>query len=130
MNAFLIALGVVTGVALAAFGSASWTNPTLNEDGSAFDAATEQAEVRIYCGIDPLTFVSEQPGQPQTLTPDHVSDGDANAASWTMQPAGDHQCYATVFSIYGYESKLSNVATINFKPTVGPAAITDFGDAS
>jgi len=128
----LVTLGVVAG-AMAAFGTASWTNPTQNTDGSAFNAATEQAEVRLYCEVDPSQFVPQKPAdvngaaRASSHTPDHVEQGDATNARWQRSPAGTFDCFATVLSIYGYESDPSNVAAITFTPIVAPEAITDFG---
>ena len=86
---------------------------------------TEQAESRIYCDVDPATFVAERPGVPQTLTPKVVTLGSATAATADFLP-GSYSCFATVVSIYGYESEPSNVTTFTVTPTVAPSAINDF----
>ena len=107
----LVALGlIVGGVALAQTKTFSWTNPTQNTDGSTFDAATEQAESRIYCGIDPAAFNSESPGSPQAETPTVVTPGAAQNAVKDFPP-GDYSCFATVLSVFGYESDASKVTT-------------------
>lgn len=120
----LIALGLVAGLAMATEKNFSWTNPTQNTDGSVFDAATEQAESRIYCG-DVSAFVAESPGQPNPLTPLIVTPGDAQTATRDFA-VGTYTCRATVVSTYGYESELSGSVTFTITPTVAPAALTDF----
>lgn len=126
MGGALLALAVIIGgVALAGSKSFIWTNPTANVDGTPFDPATEQAETRIYCGEDVAAFVPEQPGTPQTLTPYTVTQG-AIATTTKEFLAGEHTCFATVFSVYGYESEPSNVITFTVTPTVAPGRITDF----
>lgn len=124
----LTALGLIAvPLVLAAVASVSWTNPVQNTDGSAYNAATEQLEVRLYCDVDPASFVPESPGNPQALTPDEIVSGDATGTTFSKSPAGTYDCFATAVSIYGYESDPSNVAAVTFIPTVPPNAITDFG---
>jgi len=129
----LIALGLVTGYSLAAVVNVSWTNPTSNTDGSPFDPATEQAESRIYCGVDPVSFVPEKPAdasgsaRASSHTPTQVTLGAATGAGINLT-VGNHQCFATVLSVYGYESDPSNVATFVVTPSVAPAAPTSFGE--
>lgn len=125
VSLLIMLLTVVGGVALAGSKSFIWTNPTANVDGSAFDSATEQAETRIYCGVDPASFVAEKPGAPQTLTPKAVTQGNVSTTTQDFLP-GDYSCFATVVSVYGYESDPSNVATFTVTPTVAPSRITDF----
>ena len=117
----LVTIGVLAGSAMAADRNFSWTNPTQNTDGTAFDPATEQHEARLYCDIDAAAFVPESPGVPQTLTPTAVAPGAATALVANLQ-VGNHTCYATVVSVYGYESALSGGATFVVTPTVPPQA--------
>lgn len=117
----LIALGVIAGAAFAATQSFNWTNPTQNVDGSAFDPATELAEVRIYCNLSPTAFTPESPGVTSPHTPALVSPGDLTTAARDFA-AGDYTCFATAFSIYGYESAPSNTVTFTVTPTVAPEA--------
>lgn len=107
----LIALGLVAGgIAMAVPVGFSWTNPTQNTDGSAFDAATEQAETRLYCGVDPAGFVAERPGVPQTAATTAVITGAATSLTVDFMP-GSYTCFATVLDVYGYESDPSNTVT-------------------
>ena len=109
--ALLVAIGIVSGgLALAVPVGYSWTNPTQNTDGSPFDAATEQAEVRLYCGVDPVAFVPETPSAVQSESTTAVSPGDATDLVVDLLP-GTHVCFATVFDIYGYESGPSGTVT-------------------
>lgn len=125
----LISLGLIAGLAMAAEKNFSWTNPTMNVDGSLFDAATEQQETRIYCSNDIQTdfnnFVPETPGNPQALTPTLVVPGAATAAVRDFT-VGYYECFATVVSIYGYESDTSNLTQFDITPTIAPQGITDF----
>lgn len=121
----LIALGLVAGVAMATEKNFNWTNPTQNTDGSVFTPATDQAETRIYCGEDPALFVPERPGQAQTLSPTAVVLGDATTVSSDFI-VGTYTCFATVVSVFGYESDASSTVTFTITPTVAPAALTDF----
>lgn len=125
VSLLVMLLTVIGGVALAGSKAFIWTNPTTNVDGSAFDPATEQQETRIYCGVDPAAFVPEKPGSPQTLTPKAVTQGNVSTTTQDFL-AGDYSCFATVFSVYGYESDPSNVATFTVTPSIAPSAITDF----
>lgn len=126
-TALLVTLGIVAtaSVALSAVVNVSWQNPTLNEDGSPFDAATELAETRVYCGVDPLVFVPETPTAPQALTPDAAAVGAATGLQMTKS-VGRHECFATAVSVYGYESRPSDVAIFNVTPTVPPGKPTNF----
>ncbi len=106
----LAALGIVVGgLALAVPVDYSWTNPTQNTDGSVFDPATELAEIRIYCEVDPAGFVPETPTVSQSETPKAVSLGDATGYTIDHLP-GTHSCFATAFDVYGYESSPSGVS--------------------
>jgi len=97
--AILVVLGLVASPLLAAPKDFSWTNPTERMDGSVYDVATEQAEVRIYCDGS-LAFTS--PGAANTFT------GDLNF--------GSHTCYATSVDIFGQESDASNSVTFVVTP--------------
>ena len=94
--ALLVSLGLVAIPVLAAPISFSWTNATQNEDGTAFDAATEQLEVRIYCNGD--------------TTPTFVSSGSANALDAITLP-GTYTCFARTVNLEGTESADSNTVT-------------------
>jgi len=88
----LVALGLVVALPTVAGPiSFSWTNATQRTDGSVFDAATEQAEIRLYCNGD-LAF---------------TSPGDANVLDAIVAP-GTYKCYATTVDTDGVESMASN----------------------
>lgn len=132
--ATLIALGLITGSAMAGTKTFTWTNPTLNEDGSAYNAATEQLESRIYCGVDPAAFIPQKPADDvsgpvsSSHSPLITVPGDLQATSRDFI-VGDYSCFATVVSVYGYESMPSNVTTFTVTPQVRPSAIDDFSIA-
>jgi len=94
---FLIAIGLIAGPILYA-GSLNleWTNAVERIDGTVFDAATEQAGIRIYCNGD--------------TTPTFVSAGDSTSLS-EIVPPGDYECYATTVDMDGLESFASNTIT-------------------
>lgn len=71
----------------------TWSNPTQNEDGTPFNAATEQKEVRLYC--DEYNLKQVWPGNPTIGSADFI-------------PA-PHNCRATVVNLGGIESNYSNV---------------------
>ena len=98
----LAALGFVV-ISMAAPVDMSWTNATQRMDGSPFDAVAEQAEVRVYCDIDPATFQPEWIGQPQTTAPTFVSSGSAENFTGDLS-LGSHPCFKTTFDIFGQES--------------------------
>jgi len=122
----LIALGLVAGAAMATEKNFSWSNPTQNTDGSVFNPETDQAETRIYCGEDRLAFIPESPGRPQALSPTVVAPGTDQAATRDFM-VGSYTCFATTFSVFGYESGPSNDVSFTITPTVAPSAINDFG---
>jgi len=100
--ALLVALGLIVAVpALAGMLSLSWTNPEQRTDGTAFDAATEQAEIRIYCNGD--------------TSPTFVSPGDADAMD-QITAASEYTCYATALDTDGQESDPSNTVTKTVLP--------------
>ena len=74
----------------------TWTNPTLNVDGTVYNPATDQLEIRIYCNGD--------------TTPTFVSSGVAEAFS-TEVPPGTYTCYATAVNVDNVESGPSNTVT-------------------
>lgn len=115
--ALLIALGIISG-AIAVPVDFSWDNPTQYEDGTTYDPAVDQAETRLYCGVDPNTFVPGTDTNPQTLTPNTIVEGDATTGFVDLIP-GTRLCFATVVDIHGMESMPSNVVTrevVRFKP--------------
>ena len=89
-------------------------------------------DIAYKCNIERY-FNRDHPEVPQdlnqtgmvTLAPYTVTQG---AISTTTKDflAGEHTYFATVFSIYGYESQPSNVITFTVTPTVAPGRITDF----
>jgi len=97
MLSILVALGLIVAIPTEAGPiSFTWTNPVQNTDGTAFDAATELAEIRLYCNGDTV--------------PTFVSLGSANALDAITAP-GTYVCYATAVNIEGTESAPSNTAT-------------------
>ena len=97
MLSILVALGLIVAIPTEAGPiSFTWTNPVQNTDGTAFDAATELAEIRLYCNGDTV--------------PTFVSPGSANALDAITAP-GTYVCYATAVNIEGTESAPSNTAT-------------------
>ena len=93
----LIAIGLITvPMVMAGPIGFTWTNPTQNTDGTLFDAATEQAEIRIYCNGD--------------ATPTFVSLGAATALNEITSP-GTYTCFATAVNVEGTESGPSNTVT-------------------
>jgi hypothetical protein len=97
----LVSIGLIALPIEAAEKSFSWTNASQREDGSAFDAATEQAEVRLYCDGDTVpTFVSV--GAATTYT-----------GSFSF---GSHTCYATTLDTDDQESLASNSVTFVLTP--------------
>ena len=94
--AVLLALGFAVIPAGAGTISFTWTNATQNEDGTVFDAAAEQMEVRIYCNGD--------------TTPTFVSPG-ASAALDVITTPGTYTCVARAVNMEGTESADSNEAT-------------------
>lgn len=94
--AMLLALGFAVIPAGAGTISFTWTNATQNEDGTVFDPATEQMEVRIYCNGD--------------TTPTFVSPGDSAALDVITTP-GTYTCVARTVNMEGTESADSNEAT-------------------
>jgi hypothetical protein len=94
--AVLLALGFAVIPAGAGTISFTWTNATQNEDGTVFDPATEQMEVRIYCNGD--------------TTPTFVSPG-ASAALDVITTPGTYTCVARTVNMEGTESADSNEAT-------------------
>ena len=98
----LVAIGLVAApAAMSATKDFSWTNPTTRVDGSAYDAATEQVEVRIYCDGD--------------TAPTFVAAGAATALTGDFS-FGNHSCFATVVDQYGQESDPSNTVTFVLTP--------------
>ena len=86
----LISLGLVVAMPTVAGPiSFGWTNATERTDGTVFDPATEQAEIRLYCNGD--------------TDPTFVSLGDANALDVITAP-GIYDCYATTVDTDGVES--------------------------
>ena len=98
----LVAIGLAAApLAMSAPKDFSWSNAAQRVDGSAFDPATEQAEVRIYCDGDTApTFVS--PGASNTFTGEFAF--------------GSHTCHATTVDQYGLESDPSNSVTFVVTP--------------
>ena len=90
----LVALGLVVAMPTVAGPiSFSWTNATTRTDGTVFDPATEQAEIRLYCNGD--------------ASPTFTSPGDANVLDAIVAP-GTYTCYATTVDTDGVESMASN----------------------
>jgi len=77
----------------------TWTNPTQRIDGTAYDAATEQAEVRIYC--DGALLVASP------------LDGTSIVGNLGF---GSHTCYATAVDNFAAESAPSNTVTFVLTP--------------
>ena len=105
----LVAIGLIVPVVLYAEAKTfNWTNPVMNVDGSAYDAATEQAGARIYCNVDAAAFVPETPDLAQSYTWVAVA---ANGDTGTTADfsAGTYGCFATVINMDGRESDPSNV---------------------
>lgn len=122
----LVMLGItVGGIVYAQSKDFNWQNPTANVDGTAFDAATELKETRIYCGGDPALFVPEEPNSPQSWSPTVVAPNAAQTVTSNFG-VGEHTCFATSFSIYGYESTPSNTVTFVVTPTVAPNPPANF----
>ena len=94
--ALLISLGLVAIPAMAGPISFTWTNPTQNEDGTAFDAATELLEIRIYCNGDPAPYF--------------VSPGAAVSLDVITTP-GTYVCFARAVNLEGTESQNSGTVT-------------------
>lgn len=93
----LLALGLVAAPILyAGVLPLEWTNAVERIDGTTFDPATEQAEIRIYCNGVP--------------TPMFVSTGAATSLT-EIVPAGNYTCYATTVDTDGQESFPSNEIT-------------------
>ncbi len=90
----LVALGLVVAVPIQAGPiHIEWTNAITRTDGSVFDPATEQAEIRIYCNGD--------------ISPTFTSLGDANVLDEITAP-GTYDCYGTTVDTDGVESMASN----------------------
>ena len=94
--ALLVAVGLMTLPAMAGPISFSWTNATENVDGTPFDAATEQMEVRIYCNGDP--------------SPYFVAPG-AQASLEVITTPGTYTCFARTVNMDNIESADSNTVT-------------------
>jgi len=97
MLSILVALGLIVAIPTQAGPiSFSWTNPTQNEDGTLFDAPTEQLEIRLYCNGDTV--------------PTFVSPGAAVALDVITAP-GTYTCFATAVNLEGTESAPSGTVT-------------------
>ena len=100
--ALLVSVGLIAAPALyAAPKDFSWTNATQRVDGSPFNAAVDQAEIRIYCDGDTV--------------PKLVVQGAATAGTADFG-FGTHTCYATTVDVYGLESDPSNTVTFEILP--------------
>lgn len=95
--AFLIAIGLIALPVLAGTIQFTWTNAIERADGTPFDAATEQAEIRLYCNGD--------------TSPTFISPGAATATAEIIVAAGEYTCYATTVDMDGQESDPSNIVT-------------------
>ncbi len=96
--ALLASLGIIVG-AYAETKDFTWSNPTFRTDGSAFDAATEQLETRLYCDGDAAIVI---PNGPTSYSGDFG--------------IGSHTCYATAVDTDGQESDPSNDVTFDVLP--------------
>lgn len=107
-----VAFGLIVTVPLMAGPiSFSWTNAVERTDGTVFDPATEQAEVRLYCN--------------GATSPTFVSPGDANVLDSVTAP-GTYTCYATTVDVDGVESFASNSVTkVVEKAPPKPPVLTD-----
>lgn len=116
----LAAIGLVAVPMLAsALVTFSWTNPTLNEDGSVLDPS-QLVETRLYCDIDPAAFTPEDgsEGTASSHTADAVYAAPATTGDIDLS-YGRHDCFATAVADYDgirMESMPSGVATKIVKP--------------
>lgn len=100
--AVLISLGLIAAPLLyAAPKDFTWSNPTERVDATPFDAATEQAQVNIYCDGDTVPTVSFPNG---------------SVAGTHDFSIGTHTCYATVVDTDGQESDASNTVVFDILP--------------
>ena len=93
----------------------TWTGPTEREDGTPFDAATEQAQSNIYClasgGIVAAVYVA--PGNAETLDIDFTP--------------GTYVCDSSVVDTDGLESIRSNSTSFVISPSISkPKTNTGF----
>ncbi len=88
----------------------TWTNATEREDGTPFDAATEQLSVRLYC--------DGPPGSVPTIT---TSPGDAESMDMDF-PVGNTTCEAATVDIDLRESDRSvpKTWTVTLSPVANP----------
>ena len=111
--AVLAAVGLVSVPLLAsAVVQFSWTNPTLNEDGSALDPS-QLIETRLYCGVDAATFVPQADTTPASAPASAVFPAPAQIGDHQLS-YGRHDCFATTVASYDgvpMESRPSNVVT-------------------
>lgn len=115
LTAIAMALGLVA-VATAAV-TFTWTNPTLNVDGTALELS-QIVETRLYCDLDPATFTPQTMDAPSSHPADLVVLGPATGGQLTLS-FGRHDCFATTLASYDdgqgtiarMESGPSNVAT-------------------
>ena len=94
--AVLVGLGLVSAPLLAGQIGFTWQNASTRVDGTPFDPATEQAEIRIYCNGD--------------TSPTFTSTGAAEALSAITVP-GTYTCHATTVDTDGQESAPSASVT-------------------
>jgi len=95
--AVLVAIGLISGpILFAGTLDLEWINATQRIDGTPFDAATEQAAIRIYCNGD--------------TAPTFTVAGAATSLS-EIVPAGEWVCYGTTVDMEGLESFASNTIT-------------------
>jgi len=85
----------------------SWDNPTEYEDGRPYDAATEQAQTRIYCNLDATAFVPQTPSTSQPAIIYSRAQNDDTSTSESLF-YDTYKCHATVITKLGWESRLSN----------------------
>ena len=87
-----------------------WTNPVLNTDGSPYDAALDQSGSRVYCNVDPVNFIPQEPGIPQTYPVTSNAQFSGQSTTELLQD-GNYTCFATVVNNNGVESHPSNLIT-------------------
>jgi hypothetical protein len=112
-----VTLGLITApIVMAVAKDFSWTNPTQRVDGTVYDPATEQAEIRIYCDIDFPAFNPQTAGASSSDVPVGVSPGASTTLTVDGLAFGNHECGATSVDIYGEESFMSGLVTFVVTP--------------
>ena len=114
----LVALGVI--VPAMALQNFTYDVATAYSDGTAMPVS-DIVETRLYCDIDPASFVPETPGVPASDAPTTVETGADGDFSVTLLP-GNHTCFATHFAVNDYESAPSVEVSFRVFPGAPPNA--------